>query len=990
MKRNLLKNAARVALLFFLTVPLESFAQNEITVTGTIKSETEEPMPGVNVLVKGTTDGTSSDSNGNYTLQVPSSTSILVFSFIGYATQEVVVQGRETIDVQLEVDLISLGEVVVIGYGTQRKQDVTTAVDQISPEEFVPGAVRNVGELLRGKVAGLTISTPSGDPEANAEILLRGITSIRGSSSPLVLIDGFPGDLNVISPNDIEDVSILKDASAAAIYGARGKNGVILITTKKSEGAAVLDYSTYISTERFQRKANFIDAGGMRELIKDGWLAESSDRGTDSDWLGLISRKPVNHFHNLSLRGGTKTTQYVANASYQNAQGIFKGSDNEEFKLRLDLTQFLFDDKLKINVNVLKGLRDYSSFDNAAYRQALIRNPTDSIRTSDGSWTERVEQFQYANPGALVAERIYDDNIEWTWLTGAVSYFPVQELELKVSGSQHLSSGAVGIYETKQHYSTVSGGRNGTAYISNWNSKENYLDLTANFNKTIEEHRLSAVLAYSYVDQTNYGASMYNFDFPTDKFSYHDIGLGRALRADDPVPGPYIDSYKNDWKLIGFLGRVGYGFKNKYNLLASLRYEGSSRFGDDQKWGLFPSISAGWILKNEAFLSDIDLISSLKLRAGFGQSGSIATNPYTSLNRYAYSQEDFYFDGQKWVSILQPASNYNPNLGWETNTEFNIGLDFGILGDRVAGTIDYYDRRIEDLVYDYPVPQPPNMVGITTANAAAMTNKGIEIGVDILAVQEKGFQWRTNVLYSSNKNELTSLSSDEFKLENDFIYDGYTGDPIQLATHKIEVGKPIGSFFGYKSIGLQEDPNDPGRGVWLIEGADGEAKLLTEATEADRQILGNGLPQWYLSWNNYFTFGRFDLNVTMRGAFDYQILNFQRMFYENPTIAYNKLEDAYRPIDGLILKSPQAYVSHYIEDGDFWKIDNLTLGYKIPAERFGVKNARVYVSGSNLAVITKYKGIDPEVRRTGLSPGNDERDKYPTTRTFTLGLNFTL
>lgn len=991
MKKLSIRTVARITLVLLSMFWLESQAQQSFVVSGVIQGETGDPMPGVNVIVKGTSQGTTSDADGKYSLNAGSSDAILIFSFIGYTTQEIPVGNRTTIDIQLEPDLATLSEVVVIGYGEMRKQDVTTAVSQVKPAEFVPGAVRNVGEMLRGKVAGLTISTPSGDPEAGVEILLRGITSIRGSSSPLVLIDGNPGDLDAISQTDIEDVTVLKDASAAAIYGARGKNGVILITTKRAKtGAPVVEYANYFATERFQRTAKFLDAAAMRELIKDGWIDESADLGEDTDWLGEITRNPISQFHNLALRGAVNNTSYVANASYQNSQGMFKVSDSEEFKMRLDLTQTMLDGKLKVNANILRGVRNYNSFDNWAYRQALIRNPTDSVRNKDGKWVERLAQFQYANPLALVEERISDSKSTWTWLTGSASYFPHKNIELKISGSQHATEGEDGSYETKQHYSTVSGGRNGTAYIGNWSTVENFLDLTANYDVHVnDDHRISGLLAYSYVDQTNSGSSMYNFDFPTDEFTYHDIGLGKALRADPPVPGPYIDSYKNDWKLIAFLARVGYGFKDKYNVLASFRYEGSSRFGDNKKWGLFPSVSAGWTIKNEAFMDGVDMISSLKLRLGYGQTGSIATGPYTSLDRYAYNPNIQYYDGVKWVSILQPVSNYNPNLGWETNTEINIGLDFGIMRDRITGTIDYYDRQIDDLVYDYPVPKPPAQYGTTTANAASMTNKGIEIGINARVVEQSSFTWNTNVNYSKNTNKLTSLSNEEFQLQNDFIYDGYTGDPIQLPTHKIEVGQPIGSFYGFKSIGLREVANDRGRGVWLIEGANGEEKLLSEASEGDRQILGNGLPQWYLSWNNYFTYNRFDLNITMRGAFDYQILNFQRMFYENPTNSYNKLETAYKPIDGLILKSPQAYVSHYIEDGDFWKIDNVTIGYRIPAERFKIKSARVYVAGSNLATFTKYKGIDPEVRRTGLSPGNDERDKYPTTRTFTLGINLT-
>ena len=962
----------------------------QVAISGKVSSALGGSLPGVNVVVKNTNTGTITDLNGKFSMEVPNRDAILVFSYVGFISEEMEVGTRANFEVELIPDIQSLHEIVVIGYGNQKREDVTTAIAQVKPEEFVPGAVRNVGELLRGKVAGLSLSTPSGDPEAEGEILLRGITSLFGSSSPLVLIDGFPGNLNAVSPNDIESVDILKDASASAIYGTRGKNGVILITTKKAQGKMdpVLDYSGYVSTERFQKTADFLDASDVRRLIDDGLILPAFDLGGETNWLDEISRNPLNHFHNLSLRGGTERTRYVANASYQMAEGIFLGSENEELKIRMDLEHYLIQNKLKVNANVLRGAQNYGAFNGWVYRQAMIRNPTDEVVDNEGSWVER-PQFQYENPVALLKEQIYDNRSEWTWLTGSVSYYPVEDLELKVAGSQHRSSSAIGTYQTKQHISNVQGGRNGVAYIANGSTTENFLDITADYSKRIENHRFSALAGYGYVDWENQGSSITNYDFPTDKFSYHSIEQGRALR--EGRVGSGVDSYKSDWALISFFARVGYGFNDRYNILASVRREGSSRFGDANKWGTFPAISAGWTLSNESFLQNFSFVNNLKLRAGYGRTGSISSEPYQALTRYAYSPTQFYFDGTNWVSILTPISNPNPNLGWETNIEYNFGLDFSLMDNRVSGTVDYYDRTLEDLVYDYPVPVPPNQFPSTRANSASMTNRGLEISLNFIPIQTNKFEWRSNLNYSRNENKLQSLSSGDFQLENDFVYAGYTGDPIQLSTHKVEVGEPIGSFFGYKSVGLQEDPDKPGWGNWVIEGAEGERKLLTAATSDDRQILGNGLPGWYAAWNNYLSYGNFDLSITMRGAFDYQILNFQRMFYESPTLTLNRLASSFEKVDGLYINSPQSYVSHYIEQGDFWKIDNVTIGYNFSLEsNSAIKKARVYLSGSNLAVITAYKGLDPEVSRldgNGLSPGNDFRDKYPTTSVFTLGVD---
>lgn len=961
----------------------------ERTIRGTVRSaEDNMPMPGVTVLLKGTTRGTATDLDGGFVLDVPDQGGTLTFSFIGFRTYEVALGNSNMINVVLEPDISSMDEIVVVGYGTMRKGDITSSVAQVKPEEFITGAVRDVGELLRGKVAGLAINSTSGSPTAGVEISLRGITSIFGSSAPLVLIDGYPGSLNVISPMDIESVEVLKDASASAIYGARGKNGVILITTKQGKvGKPTIEYSNFTSTAGFVRVADFMSASDMRRFIREGLIDPSNDLGFETDWLGEITRNaPINHFHNLSVRGGNDQTKYVANLSYQNEQGKFLGSGNEEFKARIDLTQFFADNRVKINMNVLKGLQNIDGrFGGFAYRQALIRNPTDRIFNDAGRFQERPEQFQYENPLALIKEQDYKNVNDWTWLTGSVSYFPIQELELKLVGSHHRTINDFGSYQTRNHISTIRDNRNGVANISNSLTVENFLDLTADYQKTIGNHRLHGMVGYSYIDLTSTGMATSNFDFPSDVFGFRNIQQGRALLQG--LPGASATSSFSDWRLIGFFGRAGYGFKDRYNLLGSLRYEGSSMFGANQKWGWFPAISAGWTISNEQFLKDNSTLNFLKLRVGYGETGSVSTNPYESLTRFSYSPTQFFFDGQNWQSILNPVANPNPNLGWETNIEYNFGLEFGLWRNIISGSIDYYDRTLNDLVFDFPVPVPPNLVGTTRANAASMRNSGVEVAINADLVRKKNLEWRTNLNFSSNFNELTRLGSEDFQLRNDFFFAGGTGDPIQLPTHKVEVGQPIGSFFGFKSVGLLRDaPNPANNGTWLIEAPNGEIKSILDATPDDRQILGNGIPRFFLAWNHYVKYKAFDFTLTMRGAFDYQILNFQRMFYENPIIVYNRLNSAFNPIDGQQLRSPQSYVSHYIENGDFWKIDNLSIGYSIPVQNSrAFQSARVYVAASNLAVITSYKGLDPEVPRSGLAPGNDSRDKFPTLRVFTIG-----
>jgi len=445
-----------------------------------------------------------------------------------------------------------------------------------------------------------------------------------------------------------------------------------------------------------------------------------------------------------------------------------------------------------------------------------------------------------------------------------------------------------------------------------------------------------------------------------------------------------MNSSKSENTLIAFFARGSYNFDDKYLLMASLRHEGSSKFGANHKWGTFPAVSAGWRISREAFMSDINFISDLKLRAGFGITGTAPGSSYMSLISLNYG--DRFLSNGVWIQGVQPNRNPNPDLRWEKKEEINIGLDFGFFEGRINGTVDFYRRRTNDMLWDYQVPTPPYLYSIITSNVGVMDNHGLEVLIQGTPVVKTDFNWMTGVTYSTNRNKLVSLSNEQFQTTNDFFYAGHTGEPIQQITHIVKIGDQIGNFYGYKSVDIASD------GTWIIESAEGEHIPISESDDLDRKVLGNGLPKHYLGWNNSLRYKNFDLEINMRGAFGFQILNFQRMYYENPKIyQYNMLESAFDLVYGKTrLYNDLAYVSYYVEDGDYWKIDNMTLGYtfRLPNRNY-VKNARVYASGLNLYTLTGYKGIDPEVNRIGLNPGNDERDKYPTTRTFTLGVNLT-
>lgn len=964
-----------------LFVVCASFSQQKIK--GTIKDSNNIPIPGVSVLEKKTSNSVITDFDGNYEISTKGDNPTLVFSFIGLKTKEIKVDGKSTINPILESEVNDLAEVVVIGYGTQKKGQVTSAIATIKAKDFNGGAVRDASELIKGKVAGLKVSNGSGDPLAGPSISLRGVASLKGGTAPLVLINGIPGSFDSVAPDEIASVDVLKDASAAAIYGTRGANGVVLITTK-SVGRDVpntVSYSHYTAMSSFAKKADFLDAAGYRKVLADNTILKKPfiDEGYSTDWLGEISRTAHISNHNIGLKGGTAKSNYVANINYGDQQGIFLDSYNKELKISFDINHYMFNDKLKFNLNIVRGTYKTGSFDGNIYRQALIRNPTARPKDDAGVWTQ-TGRFQYSNPLASIRESDQLGESDYTRLTGGLTLtlLPGWDSNLTVSSLRNNSFN--GYSETKKHYSNTFQGRNGVASRSDSSSNTEILELTSKYNKTIDKHDFSFLGGYSYQYSMSQGGFAYNFDFPTDAFSYNNLGAGQALLDGKASMG----SSKEDNKLIGFFGRASYGFDNKYHLLASVRKEGSSKFGDNYKWGTFPSVSAGWTISNESFLKDVSFIKNLKFRAGYGETGVIVGPSYLSQTLLNY-QGYFYNDG-KWVQGLVPASNPNPDLRWEKSQEINLGVDFSFLNSRISGSVDVYHKKTKDMLWDYNVPTPPYLFSTITANVGKMENKGIEILLNTIPVRSENFEWNSSMTFSHNENKLTSLSNDLYEIQGNFINTGDAGDPISFSTHRLEVGQSIGNFWGLKSVDITTD------GKWIIETEDGTRKTLTPDLYNDdnKQYLGNGIPKFNAGWSNTFKYKRFDLGVVLNGSFGFQILNFQRMFYENPNINYNMLSSAHDKIYGKTqLNYSQTYVSHYIEDGDYVKLDNVTIGYNLDVQKLSfITSARLFASGSNLATITAYKGLDPEIAGgNGLTAGNDSRDKYPTTRTFTLGIN---
>jgi len=986
-------------------------SQQVIKVSGKVTDLSGASLPGVAVIVKGTTSGSITDSNGIYSLSNIPANATLQFSFVGMKSQEIAVGSNPTINVTLEEETIGIEEVVAIGYGTQRKADVTSSVATVKSENFLKGSVKDAGQLIQGKVAGLTIVSSSGDPSGSSQIVLRGNTTLVGASiSPLVLVDGIPGDLKTVAPQDIESMDVLKDGSAAAIYGTRGTNGVILITTRRASGnyKSSVEYSSYASIQSFARKLDLSTAADFRQQIKDGFRAANTDLGTETDWLGEISRQPISHVHNMTFRGGNATTNYLVNLNYNAAEGVFLKSYNEAFIGRADINHSMLDDKLKINIGILNSTKKLNGFNGYIYRQAMLQNPTAPLKNPDGTWFQELSKFEYENPVSDLMESDGRTNEHLSRFNSTITLTPVKGLKLSsvLSFSKWNQNG--GYSETKQHVSTLRDSRNGYASIGAAESADKLAELTAEYSKSIGNHQFKALAGYSYQENVYTSMSMQNWDFPTDVFGYYNIGLGEANK-NGKVTDPQ-SSYHAETNLIGFFGRLTYNYNDKYLLMASLRREEASQLvGTKNPWGLFPAVSVGWRLTNESFMKNQHLFNDIKIRAGYGVTGTQPSDLFRGVGMIGYNE--YVLSNGKWIRTLIPTQNSNPDLRWEEKRETDFGVDFSMLNSRISGSIDYYIRKIDGLLFDFAVPSPPNLYSTTRANVGKMENKGLEVLINVVPVKTENFEWTSSVSFSTNTNKLVSLTNDIYKTSSDYFTTGYTGPPVQTFTHIVKVGEPIGNFYGFKVIGIGDDKTDVANyGQWIYEGVDGSAVNYKDFKHSfgDKKVIGNGLPKYYAGWINNFRYKNWDLSISQRGAFKFQVANFSRMMYENPTYTqYNLLKTAFNPVFGKTqLKSPQEFNSYYVEDGDYWKIDNITLGYNIP--KTGIKyiqSARFYVSSLNTFIITGYKGIDPEVSLVtsgggsqgginvnsgaGLAPGVDNRDKYPTMRTFTLGLNVT-
>lgn len=967
-------------LLSILLQPLNGSAQvssSSFQVKGKILDSSGAAVSGATISEKGTKAATSSGNDGSFSLFLSKPKAVLDVSYVGYENKQVNVNGRQYVEINLQSTASELGQVVVVGYGTQRKGEVTSAITSLKPEDFNKGNISDPIGLLQGKVAGLNIiNAGGGDPNGNLQIQLRGLSTLSGGTAPLIIIDGvLGGDLNSVNIEEIASIDVLKDGSAAAIYGTRGTNGVIIITTKRAKtGTHSLEFSTYASTQTVAKKLRNLNSTEYRSLLKTLYPGREGefDHGANTDWFKEITRQPLDQYYNIALSGGAEKFSYRAALNYRTGVGLEKKNSNDRIQAKISINQKEFNNRLNIDYSLTYAHTNRKYADTWAMQQAFRYNPTepvyDSTNTLAGGYYRNAGPFDYYNPVALINEKTNEGSEDVLTGSANVKYTILKGLNFNVLGSIIRGTNQWGYYETR--YYPIGLGNNGTASAGSGTNTSKLLEISTDLKKSFGEHNFQAVAGYSYQDGTNTNLNTSNSNFDTDLFGYNNIGAGYGLSAGTAR----IGSYKEANKLIAFFGRVTYNYKSKYLLTASARYEGSSRFGVNNKWGTFPAVSIGWRVKEEGFLSAAQWLSDLKLRAGYGITGNQDIGDYHSLQLLTTGGR-FLYNGQ-WVTTYPPASNPNPNLKWERKAELNIGADFGIMKNRVSGSFDYYVRNTNNLLWTYSVPVPPNVYNQIYTNVGKMRNTGFEFTINANPVNTRNFVWNTSVIYSQNRNKLVSFSDTSRGYQLTDLKQGWLGSDLQTWTHQIVEGGPIGNFVAVVFKGIDKDGNS------IFEDTNKDSLI----TDADRQVIANAYPKFQLSFSNTFQYKNFDLTVFFRGVFGNHVLNMHRMYFENYSYFSNK-NILLSANDYPNFKGKAEYSSRYIENASYIKLDNVSLGYNFNVNNKVFKKARIYVTGQQLITITKYKGVDPEITLSGLAPGVDDYSYYPRTRKYTIGIN---
>ncbi len=967
-----------LCLLALLSLSVTAFSQTR-TVTGKVTgSKDSQPLAGVTVTVKGSNISTQTNAEGTFSINVPQNAKALTFSFVGHQAQEVIIGSSNNIEANLVPSAKSLEDVVVVGYGTLKRKEVTSAVTSVKPEDFNQGGSRSPLDLIQGKVAGLTITRTGGNnPNSGVSIQLRGVTSFRGTNSPLVVIDGIPGgNLDLLQQDDIASFDVLKDGSAAAIYGTRGTSGVILITTKKGKAGEVkFDYNTYVQREFIAKKPDFLTPDEYRAVV-----APANDlKGNADIYDMLIDKQNTSQYHNFAVTGGSVNSNYRASLYYNDAKGIAIKNSRNQYGGRLSINQRGLNNMLTLQATLATNYNKANLLggSDGDFEQAIQRNPTAPVFNPDGTYLE-TNAFNNYNPIARLNQELSERDQQTTSADAKVTLEPIKGLRFSAFGAlirDNYTDRAYRLRESRSSQQTYQG--TGYASKSNRLQVDKTFESTIDYSKTFgEDHSLNAILGYSYQYSTVENYNLNNSGFPTNAFEDWNMGAGTAI-TNTSLPRPGLGSSKEDNTLIAFLGRVNYAYQGKYIAQVILRREGSSRFGDNYKWGYFPAVSAGWVLSDENFMRNIEVVNNLKLRVGYGITGNQGFPNYQSM--VTLSTGGFYLQNGVWAQTYGVARNPNPDLRWEKKKELNIGVDFSLLNYRLNGSIDVYSRRTEDILEQYSIQQPAFVLADVWANVGTMSNKGIEIAINAIPVKTKNFTWSIDFTANTQNNKLVSFSNGDYKTTlREF---GGLPSPGNLGnTIRLTEGAAIGGFYGKRFAGFTDD------GKWLFYKKDGSKAAASAMTTDDLTWIGNGVPKYMVSLSQSFTYKNFDLMLFFRGKFDYDILNTQDLFFGSKKWLPNNLLKSALTKHAKLNDDPQ-YSDYYLEKGDFVKLDNITIGYTIKLKTKYIRNLRVYATGRNIATITGYDGLDPELQDTGFTTGIDNRGFYPRTMSFAFGLN---
>lgn len=988
--KNIKNSKFRFVLWVMLLFATLTTSAQQVKVTGTVTDPGGEPLVGVSV--KANASGTITDIDGKYSIDVPSAGSI-TFSYVGFETIVEKVNGRKNINVMLKEKNDVLNEVVVIGYGTMDKKELTSAISHVGEKDFLTISSLDPSMMIQGKVAGVSITnTGAGDPNNQASIQIRGVSSRSAGLGPLVVIDGVPGgNLTNINPNDIASFDILKDGAASAIYGTRGSNGVIVVTTKKGtkDGAMHTSYSGMTSWDVMKKELKMMNADEYRD-VRLGWGDTGVDLGGNYDWLDGVSRTGFTTQHTLSMSGGNAQSNYRVSVDYRNAHGIDLRSKREEYGARASMMHTTKGGLLTLSANVAPRIIYRDQADWSVFKDAIEANPTTPLMDPENPARYYNFQGQVVGSNPVERQKLEKDHgdtklLDWD-ATAKLNLLPLllpegkgnHNLSTQVMFADHQYDNNNSWFRPSTSTICINNGHDGEASRSYSKERQYVLEWLTNYTGTFGKHNVKGMAGYSYQYSQYEGLSNENKDFPNDGLTFNNMGTGEYAKEEGKV---LMGSYKNDAKLIAFFGRISYDFDGKYMFTASLRHEGSSKFGVDNKWGNFPAVSAGWRISQENFMKNIKWVNDLKLRADYGVTGNQDFGSYNSLN--TMTGFGYYYYGGKYFQVWGPSKNVNPDLKWEKGKNWNVGIDFSLFNNRVYGSFNYFNRKQQDLLGNYKVSVPPYLFDETFVNVGTMKNTGFEFDINVKAVKTKHFSYDFNVVGATMSNKFVDFSNSQY-VGQDYYDVAGTSDPYPYYyLQRIQKGKSIGNFYMWKYAGHTTE------GEWLVYDKDGDIIRASQASDADRQKVGNGMPKFTMSTSHNFSYRNFDLSLFFRGAFGYDIFNIHDFYYGTRNFTGNRSYKAYGKNFQVASTANPVVCDYFLEKGDYLKLDMVTLGYTFsPKDWRFLDRVRLYGTMKNVFTLTKFSGVDPSTYQVnGLTPGaQGSRTYFPSTRQIIVGL----